>query len=502
MKDKKKVFTNTEKLAIAIAFLIMIIISFSTKFIGSTDIDGHIAAAKYFAGYDFSKIRSSQSYLWGFVNAPLVKLFGSLIGFKILSFLMIFLIIYSVYYMSGKDKRAFFLMLASPIVWYMAPWVNSIQVASLFFLWSYFFMQRYDENNYSSVRYLFYSGVLFGLAAAFWHAVFFFGIFFILIFFYNKQLSHFIYYLCSIFVGLIPLFVFDYFWFGFPFRTLLKSNFGTLSNFFGIGMNPNIGAKLGLISALVLFLMIPFYFWRFYKIKDFRKNYKLMIFLSISLLIILKNPQPRYLFLIIPIILLNVVKNISKRQFGKLLLFSAIISIIVLVPYEIQIKYQLESKDSPVRDANGYEIKVFLEKLFDRDLTISSINKKEVIEEDINRIAEDYPQEVFIVGGFSEDYYLLHEVYWGDKVKEFVSIQDYNLFLKNESNLIEREFRSGPKRINDRREIWIKGGIGKPLNDPTDYESIKYAISLDKNLDLEGFKKLKEYEVLSVYGRM
>ena len=57
-------------------------------------------------------------------------------------------------------------------------------------------------------------------------------------------------------------------------------------------------------------------------------------------------------------------------------------------------------------------------------------------------------------------------IYWGNNVTEFVSIQDYGLFKKNETVIFEKTFI--PKvNIADRRQIWISAGINKNSNDNT-----------------------------------
>ncbi len=136
------------------------------------------------------------------------------------------------------------------------------------------------------------------------------------------------------------------------------------------------------------------------------------------------------------------------------------------------------------------------------NLKISKTNYEDLINQDLIQISEEYPNEIFIVGNKPDDYQTLANIYWGNQIKEFVSIQDYNLYSNDTNILIEREFRSGPKNINDRREIWIKGGIGKPINDLTDYDTIKYAISLEKDLELEDFELIEKYHRLSLFGKI
>jgi len=459
----KQKLSNNLKILFIMIFLILSVITLTTQNIGTADIGSFTSSAKYFAGDYDAKIRSSHSYLWGFLNSFHVNIFESFIGFKIVNLIILFLIIYSVYFISGKDKRALFLMLLSPIIWYIAPHINSLQIASLLFLWSYYFIKKYDESN--KLNHLMYSGILLGLIACVWHGILFYSIFFIFIFFYNKKTSHTIHYLISILIGMIPLFLLDFYLFGFPFHSILKNSFGTLMNIFKLGMNPNIGEIQSWIIYLVLFLIIPIYFWKLYKKENFIRDTKTMLFLTVVLLMIVKNPQIRYLILVMPIIILNLVKTLNQKQLKILFILSVIISFAIVIPYGID--------------------------RFPNDK----------IKEDLNIISEDYPNEVFVVGNADDYYSTLANIYWGDKVKEFVSMQDYNLFLKNTSTILERELSSSPKNLNGRREIWIKGGISKP-KDSINYTSIKYAISLENELELENFQLIKKYQTLSLFGRI
>jgi len=165
--------SKNEKALVIVVSLLLILITLFSNFYGSTDVFDYSDVAKFFAGDYDAKIRTSHSYLYGFIHAPFIGLFDSYLAFKITSLISLFLIVYSVYWISGKDKRALWLMLLSPIVWYMAPWVSPIQLASLLFLWGYYWIKKYEKN--AKVGELFYSGLLIGLAWAFWDAVLFFG---------------------------------------------------------------------------------------------------------------------------------------------------------------------------------------------------------------------------------------------------------------------------------------------------------------------------------------
>ena len=56
-------------------------------------------------------------------------------------------------------------------------------------------------------------------------------------------------------------------------------------------------------------------------------------------------------------------------------------------------------------------------------------------------------------------------------------------------------------KIQDRRQIWIQGGLSKNENDNTDYKNIKYAITFGEEIKEEHFKLIRKYNSLSVFER-
>ena len=120
------------KLTIILVFLLAVI-SLLTQYHGSTDITEYKGVAKFFAGSYNAKIRASHSIVYGLIHAPLLIIFPNFLVMKIANILCMILIILSVYYISGKNKRALLLMVVSPIVWYMGPWIAPVQFSSLLF---------------------------------------------------------------------------------------------------------------------------------------------------------------------------------------------------------------------------------------------------------------------------------------------------------------------------------------------------------------------------------
>lgn len=475
---------DSKKLIITISILIILLTLF-TKYYGSTDIGDYADVAKFFAGNYAAKIRSSHSYLFGFVHTPIISLTNSFIGFKITSLIFLFIIIYSVYLMSNRDKKTLWLMLLSPAVWYMAPWINPIQLTSFLLLWAFYFINQYDKS--SKISYLLYSGLLVGLGWAFWNTILFFGSILGIVYLWNKKLYHSFYFIIFVFIGLIPVLILDQIIFNFAFYTTIKTFVSNiLATFLGgiYESNQTYDSNM-LIRILIILVTIPIHFWIFY-LKLYKENNKSVIFLSLSILLILTNPQLRYTLAMIPIIILLIGRKINSKQFKIQIIISIILSLIVIIPYLMQI--------------NSNHGKDIIWMIDNKNINIFEKLEFELISNDLNQIEKDFPIEVFIVSD-TDDYAVLARNYWGDNIKEFVSIQDYELFLQNKSIIFKKRFMPVPN-IKDRRQIWIEGGINKNENDDTNYEAIKYGISVDDDLGLDNFKLIKKYNVLHVWEKI
>ncbi len=466
--------------------LILIILTFATTYYGSNDIGDYADTAKFFAGKYSAKIRNPHSFGFGFIHAPFVKLSNSFIFFKISSLIFLFLIIYSVYIIT-KDKKALWLISLSPIIWYLAPWISPIQLTSLFLLWSYYFINKYEKTN--KLTYLFLSGILGGLSWSFWNSVIYFGIFLTLAFLYNKKLTHLFIFIISIFMGMTPYFILDYQLFNFPLYTLVKqvASLVLITLVGGVYSTAGETLSLKLFKIFIVFLAIPIYFWKLYKPSLFLENKKTMIFLTLSLILLISNPQIRFTLALVPIMTILLTKNLTKIQFKRQIIFSIIIIFIFTFPSIFQINNNWDG------DLNG---KGDITQLLNGpDASHSTDLSSKLINQDIKKISEKYPNEVFVVGNQLEYYQALAHTYWGNDVKEFVSIEDYKLAMNNQTTIFSKKFSSS-SNINNRRQIWIQGGLDKNPIDNTDYNNIKFGIGINEPLELEGFAVIEKYNQL------
>jgi hypothetical protein len=486
---EKNSFLRPKNIILAVLLAIFSAIVILTDYHGSIDLGDYADSAKYFAGDLASKLRNSHSYLFGFIHAPLVKITSSFFVLKLSSLIFLALITYSVYVLSNRDKKALLLMLLSPVLWYMGPWINPIQISTLIFLWGYYFMNKYEESK--SVRYLIFSGLLIGLSMCFWNTILYFLIVLGIVYLYDKKLIFVIFFFFSLLLGLLPLLLLDYKLFGFPFYSIIKTTTGTLLLMSSQGIN-KAGSSALLQHVLEIFLiiiLIPIHFWKnLYNIKN-NPNKRSIIFVFLSIIIILSNPQIRYILILAPIIILLIYKSLNEIQFKRQIIISIIITLIFISPYLFQVSCQLTN------NPRGSEITEIL--TWNLDALSCSTFQSKLIQEDLNNISKDYSNQTFIVGNNPDDYEILAYEYWGKDIKEFVSIQDYSLYINNQTIIFEKMFAPEPK-IPDRRQIWIEGGISKNKNDDTDYKNITLGIGFKEPLNLTGFKVVKKYDLLFV----
>lgn len=487
----KMIFEKIKNNKLLTALLIvLVLICLATSYYGSIDIGDYADTAKYFSGDYSADIRNSHSYMFGFLHSILLNIYPSFVWFKITSIIFLLGIIYSVYFISGKDRRTLLLAVLSPAVWYMAPWINPIQMASLFFLWAWFFINNYEKSERK--RDLLISGILVGLGLCFWNTILFFGAILFLVFMINKKLSHSLIVLCGILIGLIPLLSLDYYLFGFPFYSLLKT---TMSNFiatlFGGITNGESTGSSKIIRILLILVAIPLIYWKNYKWYYLRNNLKNIIFITLCLLVIFVNPQLRYILALAPIMIILTGTYKDDRLFKIALIFSAIVSLIFIIPYFVQI-------GSGYSEFYGKEITGVLENYKGSGIVDKNVALE--LEKSLKIITERYPNESFVVGNADDDYQTLAHFYWGAGVKEFVSIQDYFLYLDNDTELFKKEFSPVPN-IKERRQIWIAGGIRKNSVDDTDYSKVVYGIGIGSPVNISGFEVIEEHKPLYLSKR-
>ena len=268
---------------------------------------------------------------------------------------------------------------------------------------------------------------------------------------------------------------------------ILRYLSGIVTAVFFQGIYGNMGSSYSFATFLAILAFLPIFSYKLFSRENWRTNKKPIIFFFLVFLVILKNPQLRYLLFLTPIIITELAPKLTERQFKKQLAVFSVITILVTIPYIIQINNSTNAEEFSSLLSNFNSIKI-------------SESQRVLIEQDLENITNEFQNKVFIVGNEDDDYQKLAHIYWGEKVKEFVSIQDYRLFLNNQTVLFEKEFMPIPN-IRDRRQIWLAGGINKNKNDDTNYTGINFGIGMNEPINLEDFSVVKKYNILYLSER-
>lgn len=483
--DLLKISSKKMILIVALLLIIIAIITVPNALLDATDVHDYADTAKFFAGEYAAKIRTTHSMAYGLLLSPYISLTHSFFFIRFSSVFFLLLIILSVYYVSGKNKKTLWLISLSPVIWYLAPWVSPVPLATLMFIWTYYFLKKFDKRE--NWKYVLYAGLLMGIASIFWDTVLYFSVIFFVAFLYDKKLYHLFIYSAGVLVGIIPRMIMDQVLFNFASYGILKNIFALLA-FSLYGGQYHQGYSTGIVRIILLLIFIPFYTYLLFNKKDLLAHRKLVILLVLTTIFVLFNPQLRLIILITPFLILLLGEKLNDKQFRIQISMFTILSLLAVAPYVLQSKYELSDKylEGIILNAKNFEI--------------SNQLSTKIVQQDLSDISRDYSNQTFVVGNLNDDYRILAYLYWGKGIKELISIEDYNLYLQNKTIIANKEIRSNATP-NYRREIWIDIGIGKNLNDKTDYSSIKYAISTEDNLELSGFKFVKKYRSLSLYEK-
>jgi len=472
---------------IAVVFLLFML-AFATvpnDMLDATDVKDFSDTAKYFAGDYHASLRASHSVLYGLMLAPYVALTGNFMLLKLSSAFFFVLLILSVYHLSGRDKRTLYLFLASPLIWYMAPWVSPVPLATLFILWAFHFQLKFEREE--KVKYAMYSGLLFGLAGAFWATALYLSVIFLLCYYYNKKLRDALLFAVFVIIGFSPAMILDQLLFNFALYSLIKHMSSSLL-FALYGGIYQQGYSTGILNRILVILFVPFSAYLLFNKKMFKENKKTIIFLIASLAFILLNPQIRLVLVIAPIVFVLLANKLNDRKFKIVLALSVILYLLAIMPYLIQIKY----------DTNARYLALAVEQF--PNIQITNEGRIDLIRADLNEIEKLHPNEIFLVGNENDAYRELAHYYWGIGIKEFVSIEDYLLYQQNKTTIASKKISSSAN-IPSRREIWFALGIDKSSNFEADYSKINYAIGFEPDFAAREFKQVRKYGILYLFEK-
>ena len=439
---------------ILIAFFVGLVLFnvFSTK-VMFTDTAQYLGVAKEFAGISITKVRNTPGWLYGWVLGEILKVNESLLAVKLFNAMWLFFDAILLYFIT-RDKKALLLFVFSPIVWFMASWINPILMISFLLLSAYYLFKKYEENK--KLSYFILSGLLLGLIPALWFAGVYLSIFFLFAFFYNKQLKYLIYYSIPFFATFSLRLILDYYYFSFPLYSLVRG-FGSNMAYF-LNITPESGAGFPYLEFLLIFLIISPFIYKIYKL-NFKEYKSELIFLGLSVLVFIMNFQLRYFIILAPIFVLLIYKEISKKELFTHIAISLILIVLLTSPY--------------FGETDDY-----------------------LIMKDLKSIENDFPDEKFIAGGENlseEEAFTLGTLYFGKNIKEFIWYSDYK--FKDEDT--QREYSFGSKsRIDNIRDIKINLIYERTEgNKDSDY------LIMIGDGKVENFGLVKEYKILKVFKK-
>ena len=339
-----------------------------------------------------------------------------------------------------------------------------------------------------------------GLSWAVWDTMLYFGVLLTIPFIYDKKVSHLLCLILFVFIGISPRLILNQNLFGFAFFDIIKTIAGNIVRTYSgdIHSGKSLDGRTWIDFILILLAAIPIYSYKIYQKEYFKGNQRSIIFILLGLLLILTNPQIRFVTIILPILIVIISQNMSSENLKKSIIFSLIILFFFMVPLFINLFGSIV--DSNVDETTPYlaDFASYVKRI--NHLEYNSEFNKDLLSSDLNEISSQFPNEVFLVDGAIDYYAALGYVYWGDEIKELVSIEDYQLNKKNMSSIFSRRL-STRSNIPERRQLWLEFGIGSNPYDETDYSSIKYVIGTDGQVNLSNFKLVKRYNVLSLYEK-
>lgn len=457
-------YNNKTLLIIGLFAVALVVFTLFTTKIMFPDTAQYVGFAKEFSGDSTSKVRNLPSPVYPLFLGQFLKIAPNIVTIKIINILWLLGIGLLLFHMT-KNYKALLLWIFSPLVWYMAPWLNPIMAVAFFVLLAYHLFIEYEKKN--DVRYLILSGLSMGATGAIWWAATYVMLFFTFAFFFDKKFKDVIIFLiAALFTYSIKLLI-EYIIYGFPILSIIRSIGSNFSQ--GVQHFPPLSHYLiGIIS--IIFLVSVF----FYKI-EFRKYKKETMFLALSIFLFLLNFQFRYYIIVLPLILFLISKNINKKH----LIIHIFLAFFVVIYFTSGIFGQIQQfKYDYFGETEDYKIM-----------------------QDLNDIGKDFPNERFIVGSSleqEEQAFTLSTLYWGDSIREFIWFSDYYLSLQGKSDLKQYTIHSNP-RINDIRKISFN--IVYSRTDIEDYGNVKYAILIGEG-SLERFELVEEYRILKVLKRV
>ncbi len=435
-------------------FIGLIAFIFLSEKVLFSDVPQYLTVGKEFAGISHAKVRNTPGWIYGWFIGKVLSIAPSLTAIKLLN-LFWFTLTLLILYLIVRRFEVLFLYLISPLVWYLAPWINPLPLISLLFLIAYYLFKKGNLPSYIL------GSLALGLATSIWWPAFYFSVFFFISFMYDKSFFNVILSSIAFLISFSLRILFDWYYFSLPFFSTLRGFGSNLS--FLIGEAPGgLPEHTFLKYFLIIFIISPL-LYRLVFI-NWIKERKTAIFLMLCLILFLFNFQIRFFLAIVPIIALLIGNRVTKKE----LIGGLVVSLIVVIAL-----------------TSGY----------------FSSNEK-LIAEDLREIERDFPNEMFIVGheeGSEDEAAYLDTLHWGNKIKEFIRYSEYKLWLKGDNLFREYKFESKSK-INNLRKLQLN--LKYLTNSDNDFKDVKYWILIGNGGETSNeFSLAKSYKNLKVFKK-
>lgn len=448
------------------ALILLAFAFFSTK-VNFHDSPQYIAMSKEIAGISNSKVFAGHSIVYPVFISLFLKILPSLLTIKILNVAWLIAITLLLNKLT-RNKKVLLLWCFSPIVWMMSIWISPLLPASFFFLLTYYFYKKWELEN--KKHYFALSALSFGICLSLWTAMIIFGALFLIVFFYDKKFKDFFYYLLLIVPTLLIRFILEYIYLGLPFYSFIRVIGSVLARQLGLAsfMATELRSPpLELLYLIIFGLIIitPFLF-KIYKSYPRYKQETIFVILA-GVFSVIYTVQSYYL-LIAP--LAFVILNLKRKE---IIVHSVLSVVIILTIITGHAEVETESYFGNTKDI--------------------------IMQQDLKQINQDFLYTEYLAGDVSKDFSVaeLNINYWDNNLY-FVSVEDYKLYLENETNKVDYKLEVEPK-INTMRDKLI---LNAQLTIDTEQDfDLPLITRRDIEVGFEEYSLTKCYQLLCVYEK-
>ncbi|HLC56846.1 MAG TPA: glycosyltransferase family 39 protein [Candidatus Nanoarchaeia archaeon] len=429
--------------------LAIILFDFFSKSILFHDTAEYITVAKELSGVHNLKVYTTHSLVYPYLISLFLMIDKSFFVLKLVNSIWLFLIGLLLYKYT-KSKKALLIWMLSPLSWMMSIQVSPILPAAFFILLGYIIFIKAEEKKKNV--YLLLSGFFFGLSAAIYQPSFLLIIFFIIIFFYNKSFIQFLLFCLSAGIGLLPMMLLDWYYFGLPFYSLIR--------YFGINALVLAGQSFKISTVKSYLWYLPFIIFPFlfliYK-TDFKKYRRELIFIIISsLFFIIRGEAVKYFLTFSPMILLLIYEKFNK----KFLIANTVVSLIIIIIV--------------TNSFFGY-----------------NTNAKMI--EDLEKIKSEFNKEYIVTAPFEA--YNFAALSWTDK-PEFIWYWEYENSL-NDTKTFSKYIISSKPRIKSDKILVLQFSLEN--DDIRKFDDDIILIGANPANIPEGFELIRKYNLINAY---